>query len=121
MGQHVSRVVAKTVGSYKCGRQPPPAASPTISPRRIVSLSPLSTPHSPLIPSHRGIFHRSDEQDYTFTFTEPGSLQEQTWTLVTLRPEVDQQLQMCLDQQPVTLWGRLNQAGNWLLVEKIAQ
>lgn len=78
------------------------------------------TLHSPLpTPLFRGIFHRRDEQDYTFTFTEPGSLQEQSWTLVTLRPEVEQQLQMCLDQQPLTLWGRLNQAGNWLLVEKI--
>ena len=43
----MSRVVAKIAPSYKCGRQPPTAASPTISPRRIVSLSPLPTPHEP--------------------------------------------------------------------------
>ena len=66
-----------------------------------------------------GIFHRCDEQDYTLTLTEPGTLRGQTWTVVTLRSLVDQQLQMCLDQQPLTVWGRLNQAGNWLLVEKI--
>jgi hypothetical protein len=79
--------------------------------------SPLALHHSPLF---RGIFHRRDEQDYTFTITEPADLQGQTWTLVTLRSQVDQQLQMCVDKQPLTVYGRLNQAGNWLLVETIS-
>lgn len=65
-----------------------------------------------------GIFQRHNEQDYTFTITTPGDLQGD-WTLVTLRSLVDQQLQMCVDQQPLTVWGRLNHAGNWLLVEQI--
>ena len=66
-----------------------------------------------------GIFHRRAEQDYTLTITDSIGLR-QTWTLVTLRSLVDHQLQMCLDQQPLTVWGRLNQAGNWLLVEQIS-
>lgn len=71
-------------------------------------------------PIFSGIFHRRDNQDYTLTLTAPVSLLQSTWTLVTLRPEVDQQLQMCFDQQPLTVWGRLNQAGNWLLVEQMS-
>jgi hypothetical protein len=78
------------------------------------------TPYSLLAtPCFSGIFHRRDEQDYTLTMTEAGGLRSQTWTLVTLRPEVNQQLQMCLDQQLLTVCGRLNHAGKWLLVEQI--
>lgn len=65
-----------------------------------------------------GIFHRHDEQDYTFTLTEPPDFQGQ-WILVTLRSQVDEQLQICLDQQVLKVWGWLNHAGNWLLIEKI--
>ena len=77
-------------------------------------------PIAPISPPSRfsGIFHRGAEQDYTLTLTEPGSLLTH-WTLVTLQPEVDKLLQMCLDQQLLTVWGRLNQAGNWLLVEQV--
>ncbi len=65
-----------------------------------------------------GIFQRQNEQDYIFTLNDQfGS--EETWKLVTLQAEVDQQLQTCLDQQFLKVWGRLNSAGNWLLVEKI--
>jgi len=66
-----------------------------------------------------GIFHCRNEQDYTFTITEPAELRSQTWSLVTLQSCVEQQLQMCTEQQPLTVWGRLNHAGNWLLVEQI--
>ncbi len=65
-----------------------------------------------------GIFHRHNEQDYTFALTEPAHLQGH-WKLVTLRSLVNEQLQMCLDTQPMTVWGNLNHAGNWLLVEHI--
>ena len=78
----------------------------------------LASSLSPLACSlFKGIFHRHDEQDYTFTVTEP-PLQGH-WILVTLRSQIDEQLQICLDQQPLKVWGWLNHAGNWLLVEKI--
>jgi len=35
-------------------------------------------------------FPARDEQDYTLIMTEAGGLRSQTWTLVTLRPEVNQ-------------------------------
>jgi hypothetical protein len=63
-----------------------------------------------------GIFHRRAEQDYTFTLTQPME-QGQTWTLVTLRSQVDEQLQKYSHNQPLRVYGRLNQAGQWLLVE----
>ena len=66
-----------------------------------------------------GIFHRRDVQDYTLTLSEPAQLQGQTWTLVTLRSQVDEQLQMYPNQQAIAVSGRLNHAGNWLLVEQL--
>ena len=65
-----------------------------------------------------GIFQRRDEQDYSLNLTEPANVQGQ-WTLVTLRSHVDEQLQTYPHQQPITVSGRLNHAGQWLLVEQI--
>jgi hypothetical protein len=69
--------------------------------------------------SFSGIFHRQDDQNYTITLTTPEHLTPQTLSLVTLRPEGNHQLQHYPDHQPLTLWGRYNQAGQWLLVESI--
>ena len=66
-----------------------------------------------------GIFYYHDEQDYSLTLTQPVELQGQTWTLVTLRSQCDQQLKTCLDRQFLTVWGKLNHTGNWLLVEQL--
>ena len=78
--------------------------------------SSLPTQHSAL---WKGIFQRRDEQDYTLTLTEPTVYAGQTWTLITLQPDADEQLQACTDQQRLALWGRLNQSGRWLVVEKL--
>jgi len=64
-----------------------------------------------------GIFQRLEHQSYTFTITELTVLKQQTWTLVTMRSHINQQLQMYPDGIPLTIYGRLNYAGNWLLVE----
>lgn len=61
-----------------------------------------------------GIFQRHNQQDYTFT-VDGG----QSWLLITLQPEVDQQLQTCGDCLQLTVWGCLNESGQWLVVEKI--
>ncbi|WP_392407900.1 FAD-dependent oxidoreductase [Chlorogloeopsis fritschii PCC 9212] len=67
-----------------------------------------------------GILHKLAPQEYRFTITVPAPYQGQTWQLVTLRSHVDEQLQSSLyNQQTLKLWGRLNYAGNWLLVEYI--
>ncbi|WP_338038745.1 FAD-dependent oxidoreductase [Neosynechococcus sphagnicola] len=66
-----------------------------------------------------GTFQRQSLQNYTLTIPGGGALTSPPWSLVTLRPEVDQQLQTLADQQSLSLWGRYNQSGNWLLVEAI--
>lgn len=69
--------------------------------------------------SFKGTFYRQSQQDYRFTMIAPKAYQEQIWQLVTLRSHIDLQLQACNHKQLLTVWGRLNPAGNWLLVEHI--
>ncbi|MEB3883236.1 FAD-dependent oxidoreductase [Lyngbya sp. CCY1209] len=67
----------------------------------------------------RGTFHRRGEQDYTLAPSEPESLKGQVWAIVTLHPRVDRQLQNLSNGTSVTVWGRSNGAGRWLLAEAI--
>ncbi|MEG3990765.1 FAD-dependent oxidoreductase [Microcoleus sp. S28C3] len=62
-----------------------------------------------------GIFRRLGEQDWTLMLTSPTSLAGQTWQLVTLDSETDRFLHSCETGKPLTVWGRLNYAGAWLL------
>ncbi|PSB32347.1 FAD-dependent oxidoreductase [Chlorogloea sp. CCALA 695] len=76
------------------------------------------SPLSPLAPDSRifeGIFNRRSDQDYTLTLTES----MQTWQLVTMRSHINEQLQICPDNQPLKVWGTLNHSGKWLLVEDL--
>ncbi|MEG5039534.1 MULTISPECIES: FAD-dependent oxidoreductase [unclassified Microcoleus] len=66
-----------------------------------------------------GIFRRLGEQDWTLTLTSPASLAGQTWQLVTLNSETDRFLHNCETEKPLTVWGRLNSAGAWLLAESV--
>jgi len=63
-----------------------------------------------------GIFQRQSYQDYTLTLTE-GKLTGQTWRLVTLHPEINQQLEKISTSFHLTVYARLNVSGNWLIVE----
>lgn len=73
----------------------------------------------PGIQTFTGIFHRLGEQDYTLTLTSPIT-NIQTWTLVTLLPWVDTQLQTLNDGQPLTVRGWLNATEAWLRVQSIS-
>jgi hypothetical protein len=66
-----------------------------------------------------GIFQRRADQDYMIILSEPESLMGQSWMLITVQPDVNQQLQHYPDQQQLQGWGRLNPAGNWLLVNSL--
>ncbi|MEH1918965.1 FAD-dependent oxidoreductase [Nostoc sp.] len=66
-----------------------------------------------------GIFYRLEQQEYKFTVTAPAAYQGQGWQLVTLRSHIDEQLRAYPHEQLVTLWGRYNHSGNWLLVEHL--
>jgi len=80
---------------------------------------------------YQGIFHAQGEQSYSFTlletsnsqsvnqFANQNGTQTQTWQLITIYPEVNQQLAELKTGQNISLIGSLNYAGNWLLVEKI--
>lgn len=67
-----------------------------------------------------GIFRRLGAQDWTLTLTSPASLVGQTWQLVTLDSETDRFLESCETEKPLTVWGRLNFAGGWLLAGAVA-
>ena len=66
-----------------------------------------------------GIFNRLDQQDYRFTITNSTQLLPRTWQVVTLGSCIDEQLQLLTQNQKLTVWGRTNLSGNWLLVEHI--
>lgn len=72
---------------------------------------------------YQGIFHSSGEQSYHFTtletLNEQVTGQDQTWQLITIDPEVTQQLAALKTGQTIKLIGGLNWSGSWLLVEKI--
>lgn len=67
-----------------------------------------------------GIFHRHGEQHYTMTLQQPHNLTIDTLALVTLRAEVDNQLAILTTGQPISVRGRWNPSGHWLLVEAIS-
>jgi hypothetical protein len=95
-------------------------------------------------PSDRflGVYQRRGEQQYAIRLTEgypsnagrlkgdgggqrgtPAHLQwvaNQTLALVTLHPDVDEQLLAYGDGEVLEVWGHLNRAGGWLLVERVA-
>lgn len=67
---------------------------------------------------------RSTSPTYTGYFRRQGQAyrledSQHQISLVTLHPAVDDQLQQCQDGQKLEVQGRLNQSGNWLLVEAI--
>ncbi|MCS6813004.1 MAG: FAD-dependent oxidoreductase [Cyanobacteria bacterium] len=66
-----------------------------------------------------GVFHRHGEQHYTITLQRPHRLTVGTLALVTLRNEVDNQLARLTTGQRISVQGRYNPSGNWLLVEAI--
>lgn len=62
-----------------------------------------------------GIFQLDGEQDYTLHISTPLPLQRTALKLVTLCPKVNQQLAACSPQQQITVIGRVNLAGSWVL------
>ncbi|MDF5730014.1 MAG: FAD-dependent oxidoreductase [Rhizonema sp. PD38] len=67
----------------------------------------------------KGIFHHLAPQDYRFTITAPIEHYGLCVQLITVRSHIDEELQRYVDQGTLTIWGRLNLAADWLLVEHI--
>ncbi len=69
---------------------------------------------------YTGFFHLNKLQEYSIILTDSSSQGDQAWRLVTLQPEVNLQLQTCFEGQLISVWGRFNWAGGWLVVERIS-
>ena len=68
---------------------------------------------------YRGFFHRYGEQQYNLMLTEPLAQKDQTWQLITLNPKVNQLLLDCREGSLISIVGRCNSAGGWLVAEEI--
>jgi hypothetical protein len=80
---------------------------PTSSQAPLQSLAPKSL--------FSGTFDRQDEQTYTLALDDGN----QPWSLVTLNPDIDRRLKYYSTKQLLTLSGRMNSAGRWLIVESL--
>jgi hypothetical protein len=68
-----------------------------------------------------GKFRRLGEQNYQFNITNHTNLTTTNWQLVTLKSDIDQQLQALTPEKILKIWGRPNFSGNWLLVEHLEE
>lgn len=68
-----------------------------------------------------GIVQHLDEQAYTMQILEPLTLNEQTVSLVTLEPSINEYLATLTTGQTVIVSGQLNTSGNWFLVDAIGE
>jgi hypothetical protein len=66
-----------------------------------------------------GIFEKIAEQDYRFMEKSVDQKNPITWQLITERPEVNEQLLKLENQQLISILGRSNLGGEWLLADKI--
>ncbi|MDJ0734752.1 MAG: FAD-dependent oxidoreductase [Nostocaceae cyanobacterium] len=64
-----------------------------------------------------GIVQLRDQQHYQFKVTTPHKYKGETWNLVTQVYHIHKQLPVLYQGQLLTIYGRFNHAGNWLLVE----
>ncbi|HEY9596822.1 MAG TPA: FAD-dependent oxidoreductase, partial [Cyanophyceae cyanobacterium] len=61
------------------------------------------------------------EETYRLQVQHPEPLHNQTFQLVTLQAEINQQFQRLENKQRVQIWGVLNRSGNWIRVEQIKE
>ncbi len=65
---------------------------------------------------YRGIFQRYGFQEYGITIPKT----DRTWQLITIDPEIDRQL-LDYPSANISVIGKINRSGNWLIVEKIIE
>jgi len=68
---------------------------------------------------YRGIFQHNGDFNYSITLIEPVAQAGQTWQLITLHPQVDRQMETWKQGQLVSVVGRCNASGGWLVTEMI--
>lgn len=67
---------------------------------------------------YRGTFHNLGNGEYAIILNEPQH-DNSHWQLITLNPLVNQQLLSCREGEKISVVGRFNRAGNWLIAEAI--
>jgi hypothetical protein len=68
---------------------------------------------------YRGIFEHNGDFNYSITLIEPVAQAGQTWQLITLHSQVDRQMETWKQGQLVSVVGRCNASGGWLIAEII--
>ena len=66
-----------------------------------------------------GLFRRCGEQDYQFEVQTPVELTDVLWRAIATEPFMDKALGACRDRASISLRGRINRAGGWIIVEEI--
>ena len=67
---------------------------------------------------YQGKFRRYDEQNYSIVLKN-SIFKRKTYQLITLHSNINKQLLDYQHNQSISVLGRLNAAGNWIIVEKI--
>ncbi len=71
------------------------------------------TPPSPSATAFSGTFRRQADQAYAL------ATEHHVWQIVTVRAAVQDQLEKYQNEQSITLYGKANIAGNWILADMI--
>jgi hypothetical protein len=93
---------------------PPDGNAPTPAPPVEAWVAPLKS-----IQRISGKLQHRAEEGYTIVLSQPIG-QKRTLALVTLRSEVDQLLRTLPAGQFLKLWGRVNLAGQWFVVDRVS-
>jgi hypothetical protein len=79
----------------------------------------LSSPQATPTQFVTGKFIKLDENSYQLEISSPVELRGRLYHLVTTHPEIDRALRTYSDKSWLSLQGRLNLSGGWILVESI--
>jgi FAD dependent oxidoreductase len=67
---------------------------------------------------YTGTFRRLDPHGYRIRLTHSTEAKK-IWSLITVRPEVNQKLETCPEGALISVWGRCNYSGGWLVADKL--
>ncbi|MEB3830298.1 FAD-dependent oxidoreductase [Phormidium sp. CCY1219] len=85
---------------------------------RILPLPPRTKDSGPVTNDRfGGSLRRQGDGEYAIALSYPPEMASQVWTLVTVQPTVNQQLEKAVEGDCLTLRGGLNRSGNWIRVD----
>jgi len=65
-----------------------------------------------------GILRKTNNKGYSFQLTQSAE-KKKSWALIATRPEVNRKLEGCREGQKIEVWGECNEAGGWIVAEKL--